>query len=391
MPLTFKTNKKNKHILSRACLFFLLLLFSVSSFALKTIEATGSATINEGAQLIAKEQAIKNAMQQALLQTRAYINSTSTISSNVLVIDSARVNTSGTVENVKILEEWIKDDVYFVRIRAYVPEDSKAKQPRGSHYRKKIAAIQFDISDRKQIYDLPDIERRLPRELLLRLDNTGNFITLDATRYLASQSGEGYQFDNPEVYKMIGDKTGAQIIVSGNVRNLSIEEGFLQDKRYLDIEIYLHDGQTGSRIARHRFSEIISNAGLQKIKHNFLSNAWVAQSVYASALSRILNAQVDLIQEDLKNIPFTAKIIKITGKEIYFDAGTRSRVNIGDTLMTFKLSHEELRNDSEQFLGFSEQPIASLSVEQVSPEFSVGKLEIKNTRLIPGDLVRFGR
>ena len=167
--MTSNTTDRNiNHIAIRALLFLSLSLFSLTSFALKTVEMTGSAPINAGAELIAKEQAIRNAMQQALLQTRAYINSTSTISSNVLIIDSARVKTSGTVEDVKVLEEWVEDEVFFVRIRANIPEENQEKHSRSSYYRKKIAAIQFDITDRTQVYDLPDIERQLPRELLLR-------------------------------------------------------------------------------------------------------------------------------------------------------------------------------------------------------------------------------
>jgi len=329
-------------------------------------------------------------MQQALMQTRAHIDSTSTISSNVLVIDSARVNTSGTVEDVKVLEEWIEEDVFFVRIRANIPEERIKKSVRGSHYRKKIAAIQFDIIDRTQIYDLPDIERQLPRELLLRLDNTSHFIPLDATQYLASQTSVGYQFDNPDFYKLIASKTGAQIILSGIIRNMAVEEGFFQDKRHLEIEIFLHDGLSGARIARHRFSETIENASYQTGKLNLLSSANLSQSPFGKSLTHILDTQVELIQEDLKNIPFTAKIVRIEGKNIYFDAGSKSRVSVGDMLMTFKLNHEPLIDTNEQFLGFAETPVASISVEQVSPQFSIGKLEIKNTKLKLGDLIRFG-
>ena len=388
---TVKYNKK--HMLRHVFLFFTLMTFSMSAFALRTIETTGSAAITAGAQIIAKEKAIKNAMQQALLQTRAHIDSTSTISSNVLVIDSARVNASGTVEDVKVLEEWIEEDVFFVRIRANIPDANKetGRQPRGSHYRKKIAVIQFDVSNRTQVYDLPDVERQLPRELLRRLDNTGNFITLDATQYLASQTNVGYQFDNPDVYKMVANKTGAQVILSGTIRNMSVEEGLFQDKRHLEVEIYLHDGLSGSRIARHRFSETVNNAGYMKTRQNLFSSASVSQSVYGKAISRILSTQIEMIQDDLKIVPFTAKIIRVKGKEILFDAGSRSRVSVGDMLMSFKLEADPLTDSNETYLGFVEKPVASISVEQVQSQFSVGKVEIKNAKLMPGDLIRFGR
>ncbi|MDH3325800.1 MAG: hypothetical protein OEM38_03675, partial [Gammaproteobacteria bacterium] len=112
---------------------------------------------------------------------------------------------------------------------------------------------------------------------------------------------------------------------------------------------------------------------------------------YGKAVAHILSTQIELIQEDLQIIPFTAKIIRVNGMDVYFDAGSRSRVNIGDMLMTFKLDADPLTGDNSQYLGFAEKPIASLSVDQVQPQFSVGKLEIKNTKLMPGDLIRFGR
>ncbi|HFE38715.1 MAG TPA: hypothetical protein ENK06_09930, partial [Gammaproteobacteria bacterium] len=242
-------------------LFIGLSLLVANSHASRVIETTGSAYINAGAQLAAKKMAIKNAMQQALLQNNAHIDSTSTISSNVLIIDSARVNTSGTIENVKVLDEWIEDDMYFVRIRAQIPEGNNPNRATSARYRKKIAVVQFDVLHRGEIYDIPKMEHELPRELLRRLDNTGNFITFDATQYLISTSSPGLRFDDPAVYKMLANKTGAQIILSGQIRNMQVEEGFLQDKRHLEIEIYLHDGVSGARLSRHRFSETVVNAG----------------------------------------------------------------------------------------------------------------------------------
>jgi len=378
-------------MIKRWLLLLILIPFSFSVVAQRTIETTGSAPINAGARIMAKENAIKNAMQQALLQTSAHISSTSTISSNVLIIDSARVNTSGTVENVKILEEWEEDDVYFVRIRASIPDGNGEKLERGSYYRKKVAAIQFDIAFRRQIYDLPDIERKLPRELLARLDNTGNFITIDSTEYLVSQNGVGYEFDNPAVYKSIGEHTGAQIILSGTIRNMAVDEGFFQDKRHLEIEIYLHDGLSGARIARHRFSETVVNAGYQKAKNKLFSSASFSQGPYGIALNRILNTQIEMIQEDLKSVPFTAKIIRVSGKTVLFDAGSQSRIRTGDMLMSFRLEPEPILHLNANYLGYVEYPVASLSVDQVQSQFSSGLLEIKNTKLMPGDLIRFGR
>lgn len=359
--------------------------------AMRVIESEGSAYITNGAQNLAKENAIKNAMQQALLQTKAHINSTSTMASSVLVIDSARVNTSGTVENVKVLDEWIKDDIYFVRIRAMIPENTDPTEAKSLRYRKKIAAIQFDVLHRAQIYDLRDIEFELPRELLRRLDNTGDYITLDATQYLVSTKHPGLVFDDPAVYKMIGDKTGAQLVLSGQIRDMQVIEGFFKDKRRLEIEIYVHDAISGTRIARHRFSETVDDASYFKAGEALFSNAGFNKSMYGSVLDRIIDSQIEMVTADIDQIPFSAKIIQVKGKQVFFDAGTSSLVNSGDVLMTYRLEPDPLTSISNRFLGHIETPVASLSVTQVQPQFAIGKLEINNPNLMPGDIVRFGR
>jgi len=381
----------NKNLKKSWVLLFSLLLLVTNSFASRVVETTGSANINAGAQHAAKEHAIKNAMQQALLQNSAHIDSTSTISSNVLVIDSARVNTSGTIENVKVLEEWIEDEIYYVRIRASIPDTNVGIEKSTTRYRKKIAAIQFDVLHRSEIFDVPEIERELPRELLRRLDNSGNFIIIDATQFLVSTLHPGLRFDDPGSYKMIAEKTGAQIILSGQIRDFHVEEGFFQNKRQLEIEIYLHDGISGTRIARHRFSETVPNANYFKESQALFSNAGFYKTIFGNVVDKVINSQVEFIQEDLKQIPFSARILRVNGQKIFFDAGTASLINIGDMLMTFRLETDPLNSNNGRYLGFLETPVASLSVEQVQPQFAVGKVEIKNAKLSVGDLIRFGR
>ncbi len=360
-------------------------------FAARVIEAEGSAYINNGAQNLAKENAIKNAMKQALLQTKAHINSTSTTSSSVLIIDSARINTSGTVEDVKVLDEWVKNEIFYVRIQAHIPDVKESTAPKASPYRKKIAAIQFDVLHRNQIYDLKDIEFELPRELLRRLDNTGDYVTFDATQYLVSSKHPGMIFDDPAAYKTLGDATGAQFILSGQIRDMQVIDGFFSDKRQLEIEIYIHDALSGARIARHRFSETVANASYLKPGETLSLNVGVNKSVYGNVLNRVLDSQIGLIAADLLHIPFSATVIQVKGQQVYFDAGSSSLINSGDVLTAYRLEPDALLSNNKRYLGIIETPVASLSVQQVQPQFSIGKLEIDNSKLMPGDVVRFGQ
>ncbi len=378
----------------------LLLLLSLAlgwpaqAATIRLVEAVGSAPILNGALILAREQAMQDAIEQAMLQTAARVDSTSTISANVLVIESSRVNAAGTVENVQIIDEWQDNGVLFVRIRAEVPLDKLRKPSPAARYRKKIAVLQFDVEKRTQIADLPGIERALAREMLRRLELTGAYLGIDGSQYLASDTRPGYRFDNPEVYVKLARKLGAQVILSGIIRDMGVNNGVLglfNQSRHLEIEIYLHDGLSGARIARHRFSENVAGGHYFSGHSTLFSSAAFLQTNFGKALDRMLNRQVELVHEDLESLPFAARVVEVQGDQVYFDAGSTSRIQPGDVLMTYRLAPDPLHEpQSGRFLGYKETPVASLAVAQTQPHFSLGKLETAQVKLRPGDIIRFG-
>ncbi|MDH5301987.1 MAG: flagellar assembly protein FlgT [Gammaproteobacteria bacterium] len=373
--------------------FVLLLSLHNPAFASRWVEATGSAVINQGAVQLAREQATQNAIRQAMMQSEAAVDSTSTISSNVLVIESARVNAAGTVEDIKVLDEWSKDNNYFVRIRAFVPKDKVRKPSPAARYRKKVAVMQFEILDRTQTHDLPNIERALPLELLRRLESTDSYIGIDATQYLASKKTAGLRIDEPEVYSRLANKIGAQIIISGIIRDMGVKKSWiwLKDRRHLEVEIFVHDGLSGARIARHRFSENVKEGDYFSDDNSALfSNAHFMQTPYGRALNTVLARQVEMVHDDLEQLPFTARVVQVNGSSVHFDAGGTSLVKVGDVLMTYRMSAEPLRASNKQFLGYEETPLAALAVNQTQPNFAIGTLEAEKIDLKPGDIIRFG-
>lgn len=375
-------------------LFILLFIASLfgNAWALTEIEAQGSAAIKDGAVNMAREQAIKDAMRQAATQAKSEVDSTMLTSANVLTIESTRVNAAGRVENVRVLKEWIDEKVFYVRIRANVPEKGARRASPAARYRKKVAVLQFDVQDRSQILDLPGIEQQWPRELLRRLEQSGDFLGVDGTTYLVSKTSPGYKFDNPESYAHLAEKLDAQIIVSGIIRSLVKRKGWVYDQRDIDVELFIHDGLSGARIANYRFTETVEKFSIVSVTGKWLRNESFLSSSFGKTMDTILERNVEVVRDNLQRIPFTARIVEINGNEIVFNAGTSSLVGVGDVLMTYRLSADPLRyGDQNFYLGRRETPIATMAVEQVQPLFAVGKLEIDKAQLFPGDIIRFGR
>jgi len=369
----------------------LCLAFAATAQATTWVEATGSAVISHGAVGAAREMATKDAMRQAMLQSGALVDMFAASSANVLTIESSSVAAAGTVEKVQILDEWVDNEVLHVRIRALVPADKIRAASPAARYRKKVVALQFDVDHRLHIQDLPNIELEWPRELLRRLESSGHYLGTAATQYMASTTRPGLRFDDPSVYTLMADKAGAQIVLSGVIRDMGVTESWLRNSRKIEVELFVHDGVSGARLARHKFSENVAASSYFPDGTELFSSADFMRTEYGSALDRILTRQVEMVEADLRQLPFTARVLKIDGKKIYFNAGTTSLVEMGDELMTYKLGSNPVLDRNNKVLGFQETPVATLSVVQIQPQFAIGELEIEDSKLIAGDLIRFGR
>ena len=370
-----------------AALFLLTLLGLAPLTQAGMVEAEGSAMIMNGAVNLAREQAVRNAMRQAMLQTEAHVASTSMISTNVLMIESARIHSSGTIEDVKVLDEWQEGELYHVRIRAHVPAKGAVAAEKNVRYRKRVAVLQFTVENRRHIIDMPDLEVRMPQELVRLMNNSDGFIAVDASRFRLDMR-QAQALETANIVRL-ADELGVQFIVTGAIRDMSPHNYVLYQNRHLETEIGVYDGLSGTRLAAHRFSENVGSGRLFRGAIVPFSSPEFVNTHYGRALDRIMNRKLEMVIADLAPLPFSARIIQVDGTRIFFNAGSVARVKTGDVLMTYRLEPEPMMDRHRKgFLGYRETPLATLAVQQVQPLFAVGELETK-AELKVGDIVRF--
>ncbi len=372
-------------------LFPIVLLLICTEVQAKFVEAEGSAQIKNGAIGSARELAVQNAIKQAMIQSNVQVATSTLISSNALVADSSRFRSYGKVKDVVVLSEWVDSDYLFVRIRAEVDGSGSGKHKPSSRYRKKLAALQFHIEDRRHTADLANVEFEWPREILRMLENGGLVLAVDGTKYnLYSYLQHGQGITDKEVIIKIADNLDCQFVLFGVVRDMSVDSRFLSHQRKLEIDTYLYDGVTGAMIARHRFSDHVAGEG-----YNLASNRFATEGFYrtklGSTIRRVMSRQVALISDDLEQLPFVARVLRTEGNMVFFNAGGLAQVQPGDTLMSYRLANEALIDPEKgHFFGYPEEPVATLLVKQVQPLFAVGILEGENVSLRAGDIIRFG-
>ena len=378
------------------CLGLFLTCFGLAVQA-QTIRAEGVAVIVNDDLVKARQAAIQDAMRQAALQAGARVESSTQVDESALVSDSLRVRAIGTVSNMSVMDEWIvdDDDLYKVMIQADVVDhvpDVKVQQK--NQYRRKVAVTQFHVSDRRQIHDLPNVEVDMAREVTRYLQ-AQNFIALDVSEYLLPESigpFEAMGQSQGNVIVDLANRLGVQFIVTGVIHDMGVTEHPMWiHLRHAEIEIIVLDGVTGAMVSRHRANDSVREGRLFDFPTTTpaMNDKFFATPI-GYATHKILNQLINQVSYDMRQLPFTARVIQAQGKRIHFDAGALSQIKVGDVMMAYRVAPEPTMNAlGQDFLGYEETPAASLTVKMVQPQFSVGELESTSEKLHAGDIVRF--
>lgn len=370
----------------------LFALASPAALAL-SVEAEGTAPVVDGAPGKARIAAIQNAILQAAMQNSVEISAATTLSNHTVTGDSARLRSAGRVTNVSVADEWTEDGILHVLIRAEV-EASRAVDTAKNDYRKKVAFMQLLVRDRSAAADLAYIEMELPRMLRKEMESRHGVIGVDGAQYLLAERSasavEQNLIPSRALVERVAKELGTQFLVAGTLLDTGVNDELLGKSRRFEMELMLFDGVSGTLLARSRYNENIVGMGLLKPGVSVASAEFQATS-YGLVIQQVLQRASSALFAELNRLPFSARVIRSDAKKVYFDAGSTSSVRVGDMLMAYKVSDEPMADPANgRFLGFAEQPIATLVVKSVQPQFAVGELETEQVHIKPGDIVRFG-
>ncbi len=370
----------------------LLVLASHTASALR-VEAEGTAPITDAAPGKARMLAIQNAIRQAAMQNSVEVATATTTSNHAVTGDSARLRATGRVSNVSVADEWTENGILHVLIRADVDNGGGVDAAKND-YRKKVAFMQLLVRNRSAAADLPYLEMELPRLLRKEMENHHGIIGVDGAHYvLAERAGSAVEqngIPGRDVVERVARELGVQFLVSGAILDTGINEELLGKSRRFGMELMLFDGVSGTLLARSRHDQNVVGADFVKPGISMASAEFLV-TPYGLAIQKILERASHALFAELNSLPFTARVIRSDAKKIYFDAGSTSSVRVGDMLLTYKVGAEPMADPANsRFLGFAEQPVATLVVKNVQPQFAVGELETDQVHIKPGDIVRFG-
>ncbi len=377
----------------------LLLSFTCLSLQAVTMEAEGQALIFNKDIDSARQAAIKNATQQASLQASAIVSSTQSVSQGVLSIDNMQVSTLGMVSNIEVLDEKIQGRMLWVKVRANIDfEKGCAAGVSGHGYQKSVAIAAFPLLYPQQanLGYLSNIQTELSHILSNKINQTSNLRSLNASmlNVLDAPASAPTRQLSAGALTTVLDYTrqlDVQYIVSGVIRDMSMYDSSVIDpnrnilvdfynrmdyrsKRHLRtlvLDLYVHDGFSGALLMSKQYATA-GRWNLEPEARPGFASAEFWRQDYGQKTRAMLNQIASDLNNELRCMPFSARITKSEDNLIWFNAGALAGIKVGDKLTVYRKSNffsDDMRSHVQ--LANTQKTI---TVTEVQPMFSVGRL-----------------
>lgn len=267
--------------------------------------------------------------------------------------------------------------------------------------KKKIVVAVFDVAKPAQLTDVDDIAHGFADQLTKRLADKDIFIVKPAPYTLPLQKAS----DQSDVQKIrqLASTHDSQYVITGEIRNAGIYTekklgGVVStDRRNIEVDVILCDGESGTVIARHSLREqIVDKVTVGRDK------AFGSANFYATAFGKATNAILEdasrMLAQDLEKAVVIAKVIKVNKNQVIIDIGGSSALAIGDQFDLFSQQSQlpalslSASPSSQLSYGVPEKLLGHITISQVQPSFAVGDLSADSAvmEIQIGDIVRSG-
>lgn len=382
-----------------------------STTASNIVTVEGQAAVQNGAVLLAKKQALQDAIRVASQQSSVAVHSHSSVDTDSRLLDSISMRSAAAVSNTKVLREWESGGIYHVKAMVELAPAGMCLQP----YRKRMIATAFPRMVQEQIsdYETNDLDNGIPREINNLLMESGKFIGINATDialYPRPDLAPNFQDRDPfapSKVLQVASKSGAQFVLSGVIRDLEIAtseymngsgidalveswQRHISGKRNIGIDVYVHDGMSGALLLQRRYVDKVEGNVMIPASYSVGSDGFRTTET-GKKITEIIDKASRDIEQALNCYPFASRIADIKGEKVFIDAGAQEKLNVGDQLIVYGTASSDFRLDGgSSFIVSDKQPVSVLTIQSVTPRYAIGTIEGSASKLgiRVGDWVR---
>lgn len=366
---------------------WIILLLCLISLPLQAAwyKTIGSAAIINNDEEYARQQAIQDALRQAMLKAGASVSSIQKLSNGALTRDDFQIRANSEVRQYQLLDEEIRDARIFVRVRSYIVADRSGCS--GGLYAKDISLIRFNWQHKDdarygQIYQL---DRAVTRALFDRLGQQRQvFVTRSwLDNNLGVEPGKIQQGDSDFARQIqaLAVQTDSQYLIFGSIVDASLQQPdqgiadnifpgawFKTPLRRFTLQLYLYDGLTG-QLLEQPFYQTQANWTFDKeaVVDPISQDFW--QSSYGMEITSTLNRITEELKGRLQCERPTARIIRIDGLDYHINLGKTNGLKVGDR---FRILHKaDFTDVNGQDHALRNAAAGTMEVTKVYPENAV--------------------
>ncbi len=366
---------------------WIILLLCLISLPLQAAwyKTIGSAAIINNDEEYARQQAIQDALRQAMLKAGASVSSIQKLSNGALTRDDFQIRANSEVRQYQLLDEEIRDARIFVRVRSYILADRSGCS--GGLYAKDISLIRFNWQHKDdarygQIYQL---DRAVTRALFDRLGQQRQvFVTRSwLDNNLGVEPGKIQQGDSDFARQIqaLAVQTDSQYLIFGSIVDASLQQPdqgiadnifpgawFKTPLRRFTLQLYLYDGLTG-QLLEQPFYQTQANWTFDKeaVVDPISQDFW--QSSYGMEITSTLNRITEELKGRLQCERPTARIIRIDGLDYHINLGKTNGLKVGDR---FRILHKaDFTDVNGQDHALRNAAAGTMEVTKVYPENAV--------------------
>lgn len=369
----------DRHIAPR--LFGLLLALSAAGTAAEPVMVTGSAPIRGERSALAREEAIRNALADASRQSSLQVGARLGTSGQALAFDQVLVKSSSRIQQHSIVNEGVQGDTYQVTMRVELASEASSGPNQAAcreSHGKRVLIIGFPVSrpEHLKFNELSGYAQLTAGELARRLGGGNLLADHDGDLMLSTGAPERVITPPPpdqQAWQRIRQSARqhrAQYLITGRFHSLATSAN--ETRRELDLDVQILDATTGSCVARQRFTH--SAHGRVRVPENVVFGS---TTHYASDFGRTyaaaLDEMADWARRSISCLPFSARVIKVDGTNIYLDSGAEQGLAPGDSFSVFKSAARPVISSDGEILGLEKTPLGEIVVTTVYPRFAIAE------------------
>ncbi|NQT24292.1 hypothetical protein HQ585_02950 [candidate division KSB1 bacterium] len=175
----------------------------------------------------------------------------------------------------------------------------------------------------------------------------------------------------------------------GRIKGIGI--GVKSQKATVAVDVRFINTSTGEIIAAENVRKEESSSGLKfsTPKFSFDNRNDFDNSLVGKATRAAVDDIVDMIEKQMKALPWEGKIILVQGATLYIKPGSDSGVNVGDSFAVYSLGQELIDPDTGLSLGSEEAKIGTIEVTSLVSGGKAAKAVAKmGSGFKKGDLIR---